>query len=94
MLHLEFRLRFGVVRAATEDGGIGGLEFLDGVTKLGRFCRSTGCVRLWIKIQNKIFPAIVPERSFATLIVLHVEIRSLVTFFEHCAVSAWLEAVS
>lgn len=50
VLHFEFCLRLHGIPAASQDGGVGCFEFIDGVTKLGRFRRSTGRVRLGIEI--------------------------------------------
>lgn len=61
VLDLKFSLVFGGIRAAPQDGGICLLELLDGVTKLGRFRRSTGRIRLGIKVQDQILPAVVLE---------------------------------
>lgn len=90
MLHFEFCLRFDGITAASQDGGVGCFEFLDGVAKLGRFCRSTGRVRLGIKIQHQIFPAVIFERDRLPLVAGHFKFRSLVTFFEHLAFSSSL----
>jgi len=57
VLDLEFGLRLDGVAAATDDRGVELLEFLDGVTKLGRFVGSTGRVCFGIEVKNQILPA-------------------------------------
>ena len=59
MLNLEFRLVFDGVRAAPQDGRVQLLELLDGVTKLGRFVDSTGCIGFGVEIEHDIPPAII-----------------------------------
>jgi hypothetical protein len=50
VLCLEFGLSLDGVAAGAHDRGVELLELLDGVTKLGRFVRSTGSIRLRVKI--------------------------------------------
>lgn len=57
VLDLKFGLRLDGVAAAADDRGVELLEFLDGVTKLGRFVGSTGRVGFGIEIENQILPA-------------------------------------
>ena len=83
MLRFEFRLRFHGIAAATDDRGVQLLEFLDGVTKLGRFVGSTRCVRLWIEIQNEVLAAEIPKRDFFAVVRDAVKVRSFVAFFQH-----------
>jgi hypothetical protein len=49
VLHFEFCLQLYRIRAAPQDRGVFCFELLDGVTKLGRFVRSTGRVGLRVK---------------------------------------------
>ncbi|MFZ3379801.1 MAG: hypothetical protein WA193_09265, partial [Candidatus Acidiferrales bacterium] len=63
-------------------------ELLEGVTKLGRFVRSTGGIRLGIKIKNHIFPVKILQRNGRAAVVNTVEVRCLVAFFEHEVPSA------
>jgi hypothetical protein len=68
VLDAEFRLVFDAVRAATEDAGVGRFKLLDGVTKLGRFRRSTGSIRFGEEEEDEVLPLVVLERNGLALI--------------------------
>lgn len=85
VLYLELRLRLNGIRAASHDRRIQFVKLFDGVTKLGRFTRSTGCVCFRIKIQDHVFPAKVLERNRLAIVGRLAEIRRLVAFLEHHA---------
>jgi hypothetical protein len=87
VLDAEFRLVFDPVRAAPKDVGVGSFKLLDGVTKLGRFRRSTGSVGLGEEKQDKVLPLVIFQRNSLALIGANREVRSFVTFFKHVAVS-------
>jgi hypothetical protein len=87
VLDLEFCLVFHGVRAASQDAGVQLLELLDGVTKLGRFVDSTGCVCFGIEIEDEIPPAIIRKRDDFAVIGRYAKARSLVSLFQHAASS-------
>jgi hypothetical protein len=79
----EFCLCFHGIAAAADDGGVQLFELLEGVTKLGRFVRSTGCIRFRIKIENQVLPVKILQRNSRATIIGDVKIRRFVAFFEH-----------
>lgn len=83
VLDFEFRLRVHTIRAAAQNGRVCFPERLDGVAKLGRFGRSTRCIRLRVKIENQILPFVIRERNHLALVGRHAEVRSFVAFFQH-----------
>jgi len=83
MFDLELRLRFHIVPAASQDGRVQLLEFLDCVTKLGRFVDSTGGIRFGIEVKNKILPAIILQRNSLPVVRRYRKFRSFVAFFQH-----------
>jgi len=83
MLDLELRLRFHIVPAASQDGRVQLLEFLDCVTKLGRFVDSTRSIRFGIEVQNQILPAIILQRNSLPVVRCYRKFRSFVAFFQH-----------
>src|ERR1700730_8124035 len=83
VFHLEFFLRFHGIAATAHDRGVQLIEFLEGVTKLGRFVDSTRSIRFRIKIKDHVFVAIVPQRNGRAAVVGYREARSLVAYFEH-----------
>jgi hypothetical protein len=83
VLCFKFCLRVDGIAAAPEDSGVQLLEFFDGVTKLGRFVRSTWCVRLRIEIQNKVLAAEIRKRNLFAVVRDALKIRSFIAFFQH-----------
>ena len=83
MFDLELRLRFHIVRAAAQDRRVQLLEFLDCVTKLGRFVDSTRSIRFGIKVKNQILPAIILQRNSLSIVRCYRKFRSFVAFFQH-----------
>ncbi len=83
VLDLELRLRLDGVAARADDRGVELFELLDGVTKLGRFVRSTGCIGLRIKIQDHVLAAKIGERDLFAIVGDRVKVRGLVAFLEH-----------
>jgi hypothetical protein len=81
VLRLEFRLRFDGIRTATYNGGIESGKLCEGVTKLGRFIRSTGRIGLGIEIEDQVFAAIIRERNRLAVVGSRAKIGSLVTLF-------------
>jgi hypothetical protein len=53
------------------------------VTKLGRFDRSTRCVRLRKEKQDHALPAEIGERNILTVIGLQPKLWSLIAYLEH-----------
>jgi hypothetical protein len=87
VLDLEFRLIFSGIRAASQNASTQCPELLDGVTKLGRFVDSTGCIRFGIEIENEIPLAIIGERHDFAVIRRDAKVGSLIAFFQHAALS-------
>jgi hypothetical protein len=83
MFELELRLRFHIVPAASQDGGIQLLEFLDCVTKLGRFVDSTRSIRFGVKVENQILSVVIPQRNRLSVVRCYRKLRSFVAFFQH-----------
>jgi hypothetical protein len=83
MFELELRLRFHIVPAASQDGGIQLLELLDCVTKLGRFVDSTRSIRFGVKVENQILSVVIPQRNRLSVVRGYRKLRSFVAFFQH-----------
>jgi hypothetical protein len=83
VLHFEFGLRVHGITAAAQDCRIQRFKFLDGVTKLGRFRCSTGCVGLRIEIKNQVLPGEIRQGNRLAIVGDHIEFRSLITFLQH-----------
>jgi len=80
VLNFKFCLRFHRVAATTNDCRVELLELLDGVTKLGRFVRSTGRVRLRIEVQDEVFAPEIAQRHLFAIVGGYAKVRSLVAF--------------
>ena len=83
MFDLELRLRFHIVPAASQDGGVQLLELLDCVTKLGRFVDSTRSIRFGVKVEDQIPSAVIRQRNGLSVVRCYRKIRSFVAFFQH-----------
>jgi hypothetical protein len=87
VLGLELRLCFDGIAAAADDGRVELFECADGVTKLGRFVRSTGRVGFRVEIKDQILPAKIAERNRLAVVGRCAEVGRFVAFFEHVLVS-------
>ena len=83
MFDLELRLCFHIVPAASQDGCVQLVKFLDCVTKLGRFVDSTRSIRFGIEVQHKILPTIILQRNSLPVVRCYRKFRSFVAFFQH-----------
>ena len=83
MFDLELRLRFHIVPAASQDGRIQLLKFLDCVTKLGRFVDSTRSIRFGVKVENQILSVVIRQRNSFSVFRCYRKLRSFVAFFQH-----------
>ncbi len=77
-LFLESRLCFHGIGAYPKDNHTQLIELRFGVTKLGRFDRSTGCVGFWKEKEEHALAFEVFERDFFVLIGLELKIGSFV----------------
>ena len=78
LLFLESRLCFHGIGAYPKDNHTQLIELRFGVTKLGRFDRSTGCIGFWKEKKEHALASEVFERDFSVLICLELKIGSLV----------------
>lgn len=83
VLGLEIRLRLYGICAHSQDGDILLRKLLYRVAKLGRFDRSTRCIRFRKEIHQHAPPAIIRQRNFLALIRLQPEIRRLISHLQH-----------
>lgn len=87
VLGFEFCLGFDGIAAAADNRGVEFFEFGDGVTKLGRFTRSTGRVGFREKIEDQVPAAKIRERNRFAVVVGRAEVGRLVPLFEHSVIS-------
>ena len=83
LLLREGRLSFHGLAAGAQNGYAQFVELLLCVTKLGRFCRSTGSIGFGEKEQDDALAAVVAQRNVIAVIRLQGEIRSLIAWLEH-----------
>ena len=83
MLGAEFCQHLGLIRAAAQNHCVSLVEFLLGVTKLGRFRRSTRRQRLHEKIHQRVFTAKIFERNGLTLVRGQIKGWSDITGLQH-----------
>ena len=80
---LEFRERLFRVRADPNYRNTKRIEVLLCVTKLGRFCRSTGSVRFGKEKQDNTLALVGFQREFAALVRLQCKVWGFVAWFQH-----------
>jgi hypothetical protein len=75
--------QFQGIGAGANDDGIALFKFCFCVTKLGRFDRSTGCVRFGKKEDQDALPLEVVQRDILAFVGFHSKFRGLVADFKH-----------
>jgi hypothetical protein len=81
--HPELRMRFRIAAAAANHHRVALFEFLEGVTKLGRFVRSTGRIRFGEKIEDHVLAAKIGKRNRLSLVSRSLKLRRAVPFLQH-----------
>ena len=83
LLSAKARQNFFRIAAGADDGNSQPVEVLLCVTKLGRFCRSTGGVRFGKEKQDDTLALVGFQREFATFVRLQSKIRGFVADLKH-----------
>ena len=83
LLSAKARQNFFRIVAGADDGNSQLVEVLLCVTKLGRFCRSTGGVRFGKEKQDDTLALVGFQREFATFVRLQSKIRGFVADHKH-----------